>query len=134
MPPYHWEIAVNPADGSILRLTMVAELKSTDPVAKANLLVDYGTVEIGGSTYICPVKSVALSLVREIRVTEYNGNKQTSIGPLQTRVNYVVFKQYHLIRAEVRILSGEDAEPARSQPASVPAGAPPGIPATSPQR
>src|SRR5580658_3690002 len=59
---YHGEIAVDPADGSIMRLTLVADLKSSEPVIKANLMVEYGPVELGGKTYMCPVKSVALSL------------------------------------------------------------------------
>jgi hypothetical protein len=103
VPAYHGEIAVNPADGSILRLTLVAELKPSDPVIKGDLMVEYGPVEIGGKTYICPVKSVALSLQHVIYLT---AESAANLGFPQTRVNDVLFKQYHLFRADVRVLTG----------------------------
>lgn len=125
MPPYHGEIAVNPEDGSILRMTMVAELKPTDSVAKANLLVDYGPVEIGGRTYICPVKSVALSRVRLIYREFIQGWAEKAIfGPSQTRVNDVVFNEYHLFRGEVRILTDGAPQTQGNAPASAPAPQP----------
>jgi hypothetical protein len=101
VPAYHGEIAVNPANGSIRRLTLVAELKPSDPVIKGNLMVEYGPVEIGGKTYTCPVKSVALSLQHVIYLTAVSA---ANLGPPQMRVNDVLFKQYHLFRAEVRML------------------------------
>jgi VWFA-related protein len=50
---------LTPSDGSFLRLTLQADLKPSYPIAVADILVEYGPVEIGGKTYICPVKSVA---------------------------------------------------------------------------
>jgi hypothetical protein len=117
LPGYHGEIGINPQDGSILRLTMVADLKPVDPGTTAGLMVEYGPVEIGGNTYICPVKSVALSLVW-IMHGESNAmtGEHTSRGPLQTRVNHVAFKQYHLFRAEMRIVSDDAAVPPGAVP------------------
>jgi len=128
---YHGEIAINPADGSILRLTMVADLKPADPVTGAGLLVEYGPVEIAGRNYICPVKSVALSLVPKVRIESSSTSGQhVSRGPMQTRVNDVVFRDYHLFRAEVRIVGDDAAEPNRNQPDSVSAPSP----STAPNR
>ena len=62
---YHGEIAIDPASGAILRLELVADLKSTTPLVRSDITVEYGPVEIGGKTYICPVRSVSIS--REIR-------------------------------------------------------------------
>jgi hypothetical protein len=119
LPAYHGEIGVNPANGSILRLTMVAELKPGDPGTKVDLLVDYGPVEIGGGTYICPVKSVAYSLVREVRTDSNSMDGEQDVrGPLQSRVNDVVFGKYHLFRAEMRILP-EGAESNQPGPALI---------------
>ena len=124
LPAYHGEIGINPANGSILRLTMVAELKPSDPGTKVDLLVDYGAVEIGGGTYICPVKSVAYSLVRRVRVDSNSMDGEQDVrGPLQSRVNDVVFSKYHLFRAEMRILP-EGAETDGQGPASTHAQAP----------
>ena len=112
-PAYHGEIGIDPQDGSILRMTMVSDLKPTDPGKMAGLMVEYGPVEIGGDTYICPIKSVALSLVWLQRVeTNAMSGEHSSRGPLQTRVNDVAFTQYHLFRGEVHIVSGAAGAPA----------------------
>jgi hypothetical protein len=130
LPAYHGEIGINPANGSILRLTMVAELKPSDPGTRVDLLVDYGAVEIGGGIYICPVKSVAYSLVREVRQNSNSMDGEQDVrGPLQSRVNDVVFSKYHLFRAEMRILP-EGAETGGQGAASTNAQAP----ATQPNR
>jgi hypothetical protein len=123
--PYHGEVGIDPADGSILRLTMVADLSPNDRVAKADVLMNYGPVQIGGATYICPLNSVALTLVHEVRV---NSNSYTDDeeqwGPLQTLVNDVVFRNYHLFRAEIRILTDDSSGPNGSSPPAPPPAAP----------
>lgn len=122
-PAYHGEMALNPANGSILRLTAVADLKVGDPMLSADLLVDYGPVEIGGVTYICPVRSVALSQVRMV-IQELDfttgATVSTSLGAPKNYLNEVLFKQYHLFRAETRILAGDGEEPGTPAPASSP--------------
>jgi VWFA-related protein len=106
--PYHGEIAVNPATGAIMRLTEVADLKSRYPITKADILVEYGPVEIGGKTYICPVKSVALF---SWKAPDSDGT--ISAGPDETKLNDIQFTQYHVFRSEARILTA-DAQPAQS--------------------
>lgn len=154
VPAYHGEMGIDPADGTVLRLTMVAELKPTDPVAEAGIMVEYGSVEIGGKTYMCPVKSVARSLVRTVRrepppkpagpaVVLDSGStmgpreiqlkdEDASQGALQLRVNDVLFKDYHLFRAEVRVLNGDDAKPEPNPPSPVPSAEPSSASESSP--
>lgn len=110
VPAYHGEIAVNPVDGTIMRLTLVADLKSGDPVIKADLMVEYGPVELGGKTYICPLKSVALSLDHIIYRMAIS-SAAAALGAPQLRVNDELFKQYHLFRADAHILTGADEGP-----------------------
>jgi hypothetical protein len=80
-------------------------------------------VEIGGASYICPVKSVSLIQMRVLHAApnfqNAFGHASTSPGPLRTKVNDVQFKQYHLFRAETRILSGDNVEPDANPPDSV---------------
>jgi len=101
---YHGEIAVDPSDGSILRVTVIAELKLDNPITSANLAVDYGPVEIGGRTYICPVKSVAVSDVRMV-VQKLNFStgalESTSLGALKT-ISTKWSSRTTLFRAEMR--------------------------------
>lgn len=122
-PAYHGEIAINPADGSVLRLTVVAELKAGNPIEIADMLVDYGPVEIGGSTYTCPLKSVAYSQVRMVvfeRDFSTGAALSSSLGVPRSYLNEVEFTQYHLFRADTRILPGNGEEPAAATPASAP--------------
>ena len=128
---YHGEIAIDPANGSILRLTVAAELSKSDPIVKANIVVEYGAVKIGNMSYICPLKSVSISLaheqdIRTVRMQRYSAtrveqNNQDTEKPLQTFLDDVAFEQYHLFRAESKILTGENAEAEGNATASVPA-------------
>ena len=112
-PAYYGEIAVDPADGSILRLTMVADLNPACHVAKANIVVEYGAVAIGGRTSICPVKSISLS---EMPASDAPTNVQVLSPPLKMRLNEVLFVNYHLFRAETRILTGDSGKPPETNP------------------
>ena len=113
---YHGEIAVDPFDGSILRLSLQADLKPTDPLAKSDLLVEYGPVEIGGKTYNCPVKSISVTLAPEptVGMQRYRGqllDQETWAARehLQTLLNDVAFTDYHVFRAETRMLAGNNS-------------------------
>ena len=98
---YDGELVIEPASGAILRLSLTATgLKRTDPIVQARIVVTYGPVELGGRTYICPLKGVALSVGLEVR----SEGPLTANAPLQTLLNDVVFEQYHVARADVRIL------------------------------
>jgi len=96
-PAYHDEIAIDPATGSVLRLTVVSDLAPLFQMIDTAILVGYAPVVIGDRTYICPVRGVALSKMPA------SGSTQTSPS-LQTRLNDVTFTEYHLFRADVRII------------------------------
>ena len=131
---YHGEIGVDPATGAILRLTMLADLGPTGPIAKADILVEYGPVEIGGIAYICPLRSVARSLARPFDLLrDMYGVSQEAQAPMELNLNDVTFGDYHLFRAEMRMLTGDSPEPGSTQPGSAPAPSPQ-APATAPQR
>jgi hypothetical protein len=104
---YRGEIAVDPHEGSILRLTIEADLRPTDPISRAALMVEYGPVEIGGQRYICATRSVALSTA--LLVGRVLDDGQVTPGPPQKLLNDVAFEQYHLFRSDTRILTGDQA-------------------------
>jgi hypothetical protein len=101
---YHGEIAIDPANGAILRITVVADLAPPNQLLKSSIAVEYGSIPIGGTNYICPVKSLALSKT-PLYLNE-NGVPAES-SPLLTQLNDVAFTDYHLFRAEARVLTGE---------------------------
>ena len=127
MSGYHGEIAVDPASGIIVRVTLQAELNSADPISRADLAVEYGPVELGGTTYTCPQRSVSISMARTIRqLRDPSGHSWPAMGPVQMLLNHVDFDQYHLFRAETRVLSGDDERKAGLAPdATLPPAAAP---------
>jgi hypothetical protein len=108
--PYHGEITFDPADGSILRITLEAEMPPKGLVPNAGIVIEYSPVEIGGKSYICPARSVS---VLQAHVTIPKGMYSSSNfqGPAKTFLNDVQFGQYRRFGSEARIV-GESAAPA----------------------
>jgi len=86
---YVGEITIDPADGSIVRLALKADMEPANPFLMADVMIEYGPEVLGDKTYICPKRGVALSQ-----------------GLSQQWVNNVVFTSYHLFHATTRILPG----------------------------
>jgi VWFA-related protein len=98
---YHGEIGIDPGSGTILRLVLEADPDLGSSMVRADIMVEYGSVVIGEKTYTCPVRSVAIS-------TGESPQSFTARGPAVerevTRLDDVVFSDYHVFRAEMRIL------------------------------
>jgi VWFA-related protein len=103
---YHGEIAIDPTSGAILRLELVADLKSTTPLLRSDIIIEYGPVEIGGKTYICPVRSVSISRARSVTLLTEWDESFRMYGPFATMLNDVAFERYHIFRAKSRMLTG----------------------------
>ncbi len=124
--PYHGEMAVDPSTGAILRITVIADLGSDDPLVTAAIAVQYGPIDIGGKTYICPVRSDAFARRHQWDL----GNNAipaaagaipsaaVNRGPVWTRLNEVTFTHYHIYRGESRILTDAEAAQMTGQPAA----------------
>jgi hypothetical protein len=107
---YHGQIAIDPANGTVFRIVVQADLKPTDAISRADIAVEYRPVEIGGRSYICPVRSVAI-LVDNTAPTTTAQNFRTGrtdfLPPHKlTQVDDVAFTQYHVFRAESRMIVG----------------------------
>jgi VWFA-related protein len=107
VPGYHGEIMIDPATGAFLRLTMEADLNQGLPLVRSDILVNYGPVELGGRTYICPVRSLAVWRSRTVSVLALTDWDETfrTYGPFATMLNDMAFDNYHLFRAETRVLT-----------------------------
>ncbi len=124
---YHGFLTVDPATGAILRLTIEADLKSSDPILRSDAAVEYGPVEIGGSTYICPAKSVSVLISSPLDsygfVTAGDSSftgKDGQIAPehVQIWLNDAVFDKYHVFRADTHLVAGNGEPSAEPQPNS----------------
>jgi len=73
-------------------------------VVRADILVEYGPVEIGGRTYICPIASVGIGQVRLDGMPAGLAPAGDNDAHSAMGVNHTDFQRYHLFRAESRIL------------------------------
>jgi hypothetical protein len=131
-PGYHGEIAIDPATGAILRISVVAELPSPHRAMQMAMLVEYAPVVIGEQSYICPVRGVAFS---KVPVEHPPAAQAGTAIDVQTELNDVAFTQYHLFRSKARTVTGESAQGNAPAPGSPPATPPAPTGATpSPQQ
>jgi VWFA-related protein len=116
---YLGELAIDPATGAILRLTMESEpgwirepnLQPVLPVKDASMMVEYGPVEIGGRTYVCPRRSVVIMRARNIRTLAVWDQTFDIYTPYETLLNDMVYTDYHRFGSESRMLPGFDVMP-----------------------
>jgi len=94
-PGYHGLLSIDPSTGNILRIAIQADLPRSERLGRADLFVDYGSVRIGGRAWICPVHSVAVSLIHF---------PEASPARSMLCVNDVSFAAYHRFGADVRVL------------------------------
>jgi ferric-dicitrate binding protein FerR (iron transport regulator) len=107
---YHGEIVFDPASGAIFRITMESELPPGELVSKASLMVEYGSVEIGGQKYICPVRSVShLKAYDGLPTGMFSMSKYS--GPTKNYLKDAAFSQYRSLGTESRILTGGSLAP-----------------------
>jgi hypothetical protein len=102
---YHGEVAIDPATGTMLRVTVQAEQSLGSPVLRSDIMVEYGPVEIGGKTYTCPVRSVSISM-SDMRSMGGTAVLESDPIPGVTLLNDVTFDNYHQFRSDSRILIG----------------------------
>ena len=141
---YEGEMAVDPATGAILRLMVRAQIKAGEPVSRADLLVEYGPVEIGGKNYICPVRSIALSRAQSLGQEQVemvqqgpHGGEGYGLAPVvtgstsdvaeQTLLNDAEFTGYHVFRSETRIVADAGLPALGTQPAEPPVAVASGV-------
>jgi VWFA-related protein len=104
------EFAVNPDTGAIMRIVINADLNEERdpdvPLIRSQVMVEYGPVELGGKTYICPQRSVEISRGRSEREFHEWGMVFSLYSYFETMINDVTFGGYHKFGSEVRILPG----------------------------
>jgi len=98
-PSYHGNLYLDPTTGVVFRVTVESDLKPSDPIMRAAISVQYGPIEIGGKSYICPVHSIAISLTKS-----YAGGDMSDREIL--RINEVRFTDYHRFGSTTRIITG----------------------------
>jgi VWFA-related protein len=103
---YHTDIAIDPVSGAILRLQLQVDFKSSTPVSRSGNMIEYGPVEIGGKTYVSPLRGVSIMRARSVRVLTDWDEMYRSWGPYSTMLNDMSFDRYHMFRSESHVLPG----------------------------
>lgn len=123
---YHGEIAVEPNTGTVVRLAMISDLEPRQPVLRADVLVEYGPIEINGKSYTNIRKSIAIFTATALvehekrRINgEFRGQAITDNFNV-TAINDLAFDNYHVFGSEMRVLPAESAETDGNPPAFVP--------------
>jgi hypothetical protein len=97
-PGYHGNLYLDPTTGVVLRVTVESDLKPSDPIMRAATSVQYGPVDIGGKSYICPVHSIAISLTKS--------HAKGDMSDMEVlRINEVNFTDYHRFGSTSRIIT-----------------------------
>jgi hypothetical protein len=101
---YQGEFAIDPSDGAILRIALRTDFVPANPLEMsvpesrtADIAVEYGPVELGGKTYICPLRGIAVSNAV---------NPLLPSDPALMWLNDRVFESYHLLRSDMRMMPG----------------------------
>jgi hypothetical protein len=98
-PAYHGEVVLSPDSGSILRITIEADLDATSPLVASQLAVQYEDVEIGGRRYLCPMRSMAMTALNNPKLKPVNG-----IG-IERHLNEVEYIDYHKFGSTLRMVT-----------------------------
>lgn len=121
-PAYHGTLAVDPETGAVLRISIEATLGPGNPLLGASTMIEYGPVTIGDRKFICPVRSLAISLEPGALAGCGKGTAMTmnGVGDLTAwqsvtqhcdntpvlLINETKFTNYHRLGSTARILTG----------------------------
>jgi hypothetical protein len=123
------QLSVDPASGAVLRMTEQAvDIPTLFPVHNAGIMVEYRAVEIGGKSYLLPIRSVSIADMQwNATALELAGVPSLVSGAYDSQrqndavhsLNEVQFTKYHKFEAESRLLTSEvgpNASPEQSKP------------------
>ncbi|KAA6461100.1 hypothetical protein DYQ86_12650 [Acidobacteria bacterium AB60] len=100
---YHGEIAFDPSNGAVLRVTATAEMAAGGLVPHAWFAITYGPVMIGGRSYICPLHGVA-KLQAHTTGQKAAFSRANYQGAAKNYLNDVVFSNYRRFGSEMRMV------------------------------
>ncbi len=114
VPPYHGEIAIEPASGKVVRLAILADLEDDAPISQSGIVVEYGTVEIAGKTYVLPRKAISKTMAIAKHVVSYAQLDYSNLRQIDkftvTAINDITFDHYQVFRGELKIVTEPMAE------------------------
>lgn len=124
---FHGTLALDPTTGVITRLVIESDFGSGDPLRRADMLVEYGSVRIGEKEFTCPIRSISIAVTPDNASAAEGGWEGVSPGSAPTQgqatkllLNEVRFENYHHFESSQRILAVEELSPSNSPEPGVP--------------
>jgi len=136
-PAYHGSISIDPTTGAVVRITITADLGYKNPLLRAETAVEYGPITIGDRQFICPTRSIAVSLepgnLAGCRTAQHSADSggdnplwQSAVSSCENDpvllINETRFIDYHRLGSSARILTDvagiTGAPPANAAPDS----------------
>jgi hypothetical protein len=111
-PPYHGTLAIDPASGAIVRLTLDAELDPESAITRASTVVEYSRVVIGDQPFVCPARSLAISSQQG----QPPAGEEVQRVPILS-INETTFTEYHRLGSTSRLVAAAPL-PADASPKS----------------
>jgi hypothetical protein len=102
-PAYHGEIAVDPAKGTVFRITIEASERDPAFVHEVFTLVEFGPMQIAGMDYFVPVRGVAIAKTYDPYA---DLSAEPEPIPYQISINDTSFTNYHVFRTKSHVVSG----------------------------
>jgi hypothetical protein len=115
-PAYHGEIALEPKTGAVLRMTLEAESRPSDPVSHVASVVEYGPVVLGNRRSICPLRSLTFMVEEANGCFHGNHKLQKPVA----MINQTIFSNYHRFGSNATMIFDE-AQNKRGAPERTPA-------------
>jgi hypothetical protein len=118
VPGYHGSLFIDPATGTVRRLTLEADV-GDGTVSRADTVIEYGQVVIGDRKFVCPLRSMNLWVgpaESSQPASELPISIPQSLVPTGTLyVSETSFTDYHRLGSEMRIINVAEAPPAPSK-------------------
>ena len=111
--PYDGEVSIDPVSGAVVRLEAIADLGPFVPLLRSDIVVEYGPVEIGGKTYVCPVKSVSVMTTRSVAFLKEWDEGFRNFGPTNNDERHHL-RQLSFVSSQSRMMTG--VNPSSDQP------------------
>lgn len=107
-PGYHGEIAIDPETGKVARIVVICDFGPGEPLARANVELEYGPVEFGGDTYLLPTAGVSVTSF-SLATHQYLFDLGASIGDQSdhfpvTSVDDLAFSNYRIYKPRLKIV------------------------------
>jgi VWFA-related protein len=109
-PGYRGSLWIDPKSGTVLRITVEADSKDGVPFRRADILVRYASVQIADKQFICPVRSLALSVALV--------DPDASQDAPTIWLNETLFTNYRRFASTARVLN----DAATTEPRNLPRG------------